>query len=204
MLAGNAIVLHDIEDEERREHIRQHNFQRCMMRHASDSLNQLRDEQFCDLYRITKDMARYLTAELSPHMSFGNTFHSLTPEIRILAALFFFANGSYQRVVGHSWALSMSQQSVSRCVNEVSNLIVEHMASEWIVFPTTQQEITREKIKFMRAANFPGTIGAVDCTHVRIMAPAMDEHAYFCRKQFHSKNVQIVSVDSFAQFSTLF
>ena len=82
MLAGNAIVLHDIVDEERREHIRQLNFQRCILRHASDPLNQLRDEQFCDLYRITKDMARYLTAELSPHMSFGNTFHSLTPEIQ--------------------------------------------------------------------------------------------------------------------------
>ena len=137
-------------------------------------------------------MTQFIVDELSPHMRFHATYHALRPDLRILTALFFFANGSYQRVLGHSWALSMSQSSVSRCVREVSNLILEHMADDWIKFPTTEREIIREKMKFMQGVQFPGTLGAVDCTQVAILAPSQDEHAYYCRKHYHSKNIQIV------------
>ncbi|KAJ8911805.1 hypothetical protein NQ315_014229 [Exocentrus adspersus] len=37
-----------------------------------------------------------------------------------------------------------------------------------------------------------GIIGCVDGTHVAIVTPVHDEHLYYNRKRYHSKNVQII------------
>ncbi|GLH01016.1 Uncharacterized protein GBIM_07256 [Gryllus bimaculatus] len=41
--------------------------------------------------------------------------------------------------------------------------------------------------------NFPGIIGAIDCTHVRIMCPRKEEAERFCnRKRYYSINCQVI------------
>ncbi|KAJ8929627.1 hypothetical protein NQ314_011494 [Rhamnusium bicolor] len=96
------------------------------------------------------------------------------------------------RTIGQSWNLSLSQQSVSRCIKEVSTLIVNHLAPDWILFPNTPNEINKVKAQFMRKTRFPGVLGAIDCTHISIIAPVVEEHNYLNRKGYHSKNVQII------------
>lgn len=44
----------------------------------------------------------------------------------------------------------------------------------------------------MDIAGFPGVVGVIDGTHVRIIAPSEDEAVFVNRKNFHSINVQIV------------
>ncbi|XP_062342185.1 putative nuclease HARBI1 [Osmerus eperlanus] len=46
---------------------------------------------------------------------------------------------------------------------------------------------------FFAVDGFPNTIGAVDCTHIAIKAPSLNEFNYVNRKGFHSINVQIIS-----------
>ena len=41
-------------------------------------------------------------------------------------------------------------------------------------------------------AGFPNTIGAIDCTHIRIRAPSPEPYPYFNRKGYHSINVQLI------------
>lgn len=48
------------------------------------------------------------------------------------------------------------------------------------------------KEEFMRSYNFPGCIGAIDCTHIAIIQPSIEEHNFLNRKGFHSLNVQVV------------
>ncbi|XP_011859704.1 PREDICTED: putative nuclease HARBI1 [Vollenhovia emeryi] len=86
----------------------------------------------------------------------------------------------------------MAQSTVSTRFAEISNLICIHLAEEWIVFPTVVADIQRKKARFLEATMFPNTIGAVDCTHVAMIAPSEEEHNYLNRKGFHSKNVQII------------
>ncbi|XP_055910032.1 putative nuclease HARBI1 [Eupeodes corollae] len=48
-------------------------------------------------------------------------------------------------------------------------------------------------VLFFNENGFPGVIGAVDCTHVRIQKPNIEiEACYLNRKGYHSKNVQLV------------
>ncbi|XP_050310884.1 putative nuclease HARBI1 [Anthonomus grandis grandis] len=113
-------------------------------------------------------------------------------EVTILIAVRFLATGNYQRGVGEEWILSTSQQVVSRCISEVSNLIVIHLGPICIQFPL--QNIQKMDIKrgFSEKGGFPGIVGCIDCTHISILSPALEEHNYVNRKGFHSKNVQII------------
>lgn len=54
------------------------------------------------------------------------------------------------------------------------------------------QEVAAAQQHFHQLAGFPGVVGAVDGTHVRIQAPSVHEAAYINRKNYHSINVQVI------------
>lgn len=59
------------------------------------------------------------------------------------------------------------------------------------------EEVPAAQQQFHQLADFPGVVGAVDGTHVRIQAPSEHEGSYVNRKNYHSINVQvIVAADS--------
>lgn len=66
-----------------------------------------------------------------------------------------------------------------------------------IIFPMGQEEILRTKEEFLRVANFPNVVGAIDGTLIPIMGmTGDDEHVFVCRKGFHAINMQgIVTAD---------
>lgn len=48
--------------------------------------------------------------------------------------------------------------------------------------------------RFYTKFGIPGVLGCVDGSHFHIFQPTKAvEHLYFCRKNFHSLNVQVVS-----------
>lgn len=46
--------------------------------------------------------------------------------------------------------------------------------------------------RFFNKFGMPGVLGCIDCTHVAIVRPIENEERYYCRKQYHSLNVQLV------------
>lgn len=44
----------------------------------------------------------------------------------------------------------------------------------------------------MQIAGFPGVVGVIDCTHIKIIAPHMDEDTFINGRQYHSINTQVV------------
>lgn len=66
------------------------------------------------------------------------------------------------------------------------------MTSRYIRFPHTAGELANTKRQFAATLGFPNVIGAVDCTHVAIRAPRVNENAYVNRKHVHSINVQVI------------
>lgn len=161
------------------------------MRDRSDPFT-LADEHFIQLFRLNKQTVRDLFDIIGPHMVNSQSYKAVHPMTRVFVALIFYATGTYQRVIGQSFHISVSQQSVARCIEEVTSLIINHLADRLIVFPTTDVEKNRIKEDFMINRRFPGVIGAIDCSHIALLKPAQEEHNYLNRKGYHSKNVQIV------------
>ncbi|KAJ8935834.1 hypothetical protein NQ314_012628, partial [Rhamnusium bicolor] len=90
------------------------NLKRRQLRDASNPF-QLRDFEFIRLFRADRETARYLVnriqGQLLPSRSDG-----LTPQMKVLITLRFLGFGSYQRVIGQGFYISVSQPTVSRCI----------------------------------------------------------------------------------------
>jgi len=103
------------------------------------------------------------------------------------------ATGHYQQSVGSNFNIAIAQQTVSKYLPEICNAI-EAIAPQWIQFSVDEERKQRIKEKFMLKFGFPGIIGVIDGTQVRISEPEEDEHIYFNRKGYHSKNIQIIQI----------
>ncbi|KAJ8950593.1 hypothetical protein NQ314_007818 [Rhamnusium bicolor] len=114
-------------------------------------------------------MAHYVLNRILPTISTKTSVLAIQP-ISFFSALYFYTTGSYQRTVGQSYNISMSQQSVSRAIMEVTSAIVTVLGQEWIRFPTTVEEKNVLKARFMQSTGFPGVIAAIDCIHIAIIA----------------------------------
>lgn len=187
MLPANIAILNVVE---RRDQLHFYREESRFLRDRSDPFS-LTDDRFIDLFRVNKHITHFLFDELVPLMQPSSRSTKIPCELRILAALRFYATGNYQRGVGQEFCLAMSQQVLSRCISEVSLLIQDHFHEEWISFPGEQQ-MARNKIQFFEKCGMPGVIGAIDCTHIAIIAPPDEEHNYINRKGYHSKNVQLI------------
>ena len=103
----------------------------------------------------------------------------------------FCASGSFQRVVAE--ILNISTPAACRIIKRVSRSFAS-LRPRYVCFPT---DLIQEKEKFSQFAGFPGVIGALDCTHIRIQCPNSDVgQLYFNRKGFYSINCQVVSTSS--------
>ncbi|KAK0155270.1 putative nuclease HARBI1 [Merluccius polli] len=61
----------------------------------------------------------------------------------------------------------------------------------FIRFPLDNQQLHMIKANFMAIAGMAGVVGAVDGTHIQIIAPSKDEDVFVNRKKVHSINTQI-------------
>ncbi|KAI4466824.1 nucleotidase-related [Holotrichia oblita] len=178
-------------------YFRQHlKIQRRVLRDTSDPF-QMPDKNFIKHFRLSKELTMYLINELRPFLRNGERSTAISIEKQILSCLLFFAHGSYQSCIGGNFNLGLSQQAMSKCLSNITNAIVENLLQTWIVFPQTEQERNNVKQGFLEKFDFPGVIGAIDCTHVAIIAPPMDYliHpgiAFYNRKGFYSINVQLI------------
>ena len=56
----------------------------------------------------------------------------------------------------------------------------------------TVNQVQDIKSSFEEDGGFPGIIGLIDGTRIRIHAPEHEPEAYICRKKHHSINVQVI------------
>ncbi|XP_017461827.1 PREDICTED: putative nuclease HARBI1 [Rhagoletis zephyria] len=159
---------------------------RRRLRDSTDPFS-IPEARFIELFRFSRATVRKLLVEMEPLMDTAvrNTF--IPNSIRLCVALHYYATGSYLRDVGQDFVCAVSKAMVSRILHQVTKILQNYLAQRYIIFPTTleQQNIVKKR--------FPGVLGAIDCTHVKIKKPSSDvEYCYINRKGYFSKNVQLV------------
>ncbi|XP_036324950.1 putative nuclease HARBI1 [Rhagoletis pomonella] len=162
------------------------------LRDSSDPFS-MSETVFVQYFRLSKAVCNELIEELMP---FDDQKTSLPFGLRFFASLYFFANGSYQKCVGNNFVASMSQPSVSRSLQHISAIIVNRKLNE-VNFPKTNEEQLTIKTGFYVSFGVKSTIGAIDCTHIAIIAPSSIDPSkpsslYMNRKGFYSINVEAV------------
>jgi hypothetical protein len=116
--------------------------------------------------------------------------HSLTPINQLLITLRFYATGTFQLVVGDTFAVS--KPTVCRVVHKVTAAIAS-LRAKYIKFPATAKEKRDVMNQFFTTSRLPGVLGAIDCTHVAIQSPGgNDAETFRNRKGYFSVNVQLV------------
>ncbi|KAJ8912750.1 hypothetical protein NQ315_016706 [Exocentrus adspersus] len=175
----------------------EYNRKKKELRTTMDSLH-LSENVFKQIYRFSKNTAVYLINQISQYLPEPARERLKIPKTKIiLCALHFYAQGSYQKSTGQDVNCPMSQASVSRCIDLVTDILIEHFGDK-VHFPATEQEKNQEKIKFVNNLNgFPGIIGVIDGSHIKIHGPPVNDQEFpgilfYNRKGFYSLNVQII------------
>lgn len=161
-------------------------------RDRKDVLNDLSDAELIKRYRLDRAGIMFVTELVRERISSQtNRNRPVTPETKVLITLRYLATGKMQLCSGDD--LGPSQQTVSRVITEtLSALSSNEILMHFLKFPITLNECHRKAVDFQQIAGFPGVIGAIDGTHIRIIAPKEFEAEYVNRKRYHSINVQVV------------
>lgn len=77
-------------------------------------------------------------------------------------------------------------------MRKISGIFMRNMLHRYVNFSTTENDVNMTKQRFLHQYNFPDIIGAIDCTHVAIVAPNENREAYLNRKGYYSINVQAI------------
>ena len=141
------------------------------IRHLRDRLNPLEeydDEDFRLRFRLTKDSVSDLVKVLDKDLQHQTRRGlPLTPMQQVLIALRFYATGTFQRVIGDLFGVSV----IAACtiIHKVSRAFAKQKLKDNSCHSQRIWLIPRES--FMMLRTLPDVIGAIDCTHIRIICP---------------------------------
>lgn len=127
--------------------------------------------------------------------------------MQLLTALRYFATGAHQEVIGDT--MGLSQRNVGRIILRVATAICK-LEPRFIQWPTAtkiakNQEAHPEMMqsRYPGAKTFPKVVGAVDGTHIKVLAAGQHNREKFRdRKSTISLNVQAIC-DSDLKFINL-
>ncbi|XP_058448989.1 putative nuclease HARBI1 [Malaya genurostris] len=171
----------------------EHSLVRLERRKIRDSSNPLDmpHDAFIKYFRVSKELFSYLLNIVENRL--GSSVGSVLPVIKLSAALRFFAEGSYQKGVGNDLFVGMAQPTLSKSLSLVIDVLESEVCPSAIRFPINEMEKNAIKLAFYEKTGFPGIIGCVDGTHVKIITPSSNvQHLYYNRKGFHSFNIMLV------------
>ena len=106
---------------------------------------------------------------------------------RVGIAIWWLANGGSYRSVGQTFGVSPS--IVGRITKDFVGALV-HLRNEFISWPQTQEQCIRSVDTFKDLSPLPNLFGAIDGTHIEIMAPENSTVDFFDRKQRYSLGCQ--------------
>lgn len=159
-----------------------------------DHINELPDDHFKRLYRVTKDQFDILLDLVSPELQRQKRKNSefrraVPPAISLFITLRLLAGASYLDV---SWPYGVARSTVFTLFDQC--LFALNSALGKIRFPVSEEEchIAARRFKMERKSPFYGVISALDGLAVKIVQPknVPDPRKYFNRKSFFAVVVQ--------------
>lgn len=86
----------------------------------------------------------------------------------------------------------ISDSSVVMCRDRVINALLNNLLDRYISWPLNQNTQADIAAKFHEKNRFPGILGCIDGTHIKIKAPHEYSQSYVNRKGYHSVILQAI------------
>ena len=125
------------------------------------------DSNFQQQFRVSRSGCEHILSVIGQNLKRDEDQGrpSIAPEKKVLVFLSYISGASSCRTLSNLFGIGRS--SVSRIIREVTVSIISNIGS-FIKFPRLQCEF----VALERYFDFPGAIGAIDGTHIRILAPS--------------------------------
>ena len=133
-----------------------------------NSFEPLSEEMYRRQLHLSKTTVRHICEVLSHLAPRGSGGHPLPVDVKVTAALNFYASGSFQAPSGN--LAGISQASVHRCVRQVTDALYAR-AGQFINFNVGRTQQKARALGFASIARIPNEQGAVDGTHIDLWAP---------------------------------
>lgn len=148
------------------------------------------DELWYSNFRVTRGTFTYILHEIGDEISRQDTpmRKAVTPNRRLAIALYYLASTAEYRTIGNLFGVSVA--FVCTCIKEVCEAIRNKMASA-ISFPSGENLLNVIQ-GYDEEWGFPMCGGAIDGTHIPILAPNESHADYVNRKGYHSIIMQAV------------
>ena len=155
-------------------------------------LNQYTDNIWREHFRISRETFQFLCHLVGPHLvrQDTNMRRAIPAEKRIAVALWRPATGDSYRTTG--LVFGVGRCTALKLKDEFCAALLIN-AKEFIKFPKREGETRRAIEAFQEISCFPQVVGAIDGSHIPIIAPKNDPNDYYNRKQFHSEVLQAVA-----------
>ncbi|XP_031334620.1 putative nuclease HARBI1 [Photinus pyralis] len=159
-------------------------------RHRDNHFTKWNDKEFLNRFRLSKDSVRFVIDLIQEEISHPtNRNFAVSAECMVLLALRYLATGCFLSVAGDF--IGIDKSTASRLTTKVCRAIASQHRI-FIKMPTTEEEMRERSRGFYMISRFPKCIGAIDCTHVKIISPGNNAEIFRNRKNFFSYNVQAV------------
>ena len=147
---------------------------------AMVNLDDWPNEMFAANLRMSRETFFWLCSELEPHIRKKTTnYRKAVPvSVRLAITLWRLATNVEYRTLGHLFGVGLS--TTGNIVRSCCRAIKEHLMPRYVKMPKDQQ--FREILSgFENVWGFPHCAGAIDGTHIPIIAPSEDHADYFNR-----------------------
>nr|XP_029712223.1 putative nuclease HARBI1 [Aedes albopictus] len=143
-------------------------------------------DNFKSLYRYTRENVQWIT-DYFLHDQEDTRGGALSNVQKMKTFLRYVGDPGFQVGVGED--IGIHQTTACKTIWYVCQKIIEK-SDDWIQFPATEEQFREAKLSWSRKGQIPNAIGAIDCTHVKILRPHNHPDEYINRKGLATFNVQ--------------
>ncbi|XP_062273057.1 uncharacterized protein LOC133978761 [Scomber scombrus] len=148
-------------------------------------------QQFMQNFRVSRDSFMYICDRTKTILARQDTNYRLSVPVekRVAIAIWKLATGSEYRTISHLFGVGLS--TVFNCVQEFCKAVNTVLLPEHIKIPDGPKLIELATF-FSNRWRVPQCVGAIDGSHIPIIAPEEYPKDYFNRKGWHSVVLQAV------------
>ena len=154
--------------------------------------NHFTQEQWYENFRVTKDAFTIILNEIEGEISKQDTAmrRKAVPARKKLAMiLYYLASTAEHRTIANLFGVSRA--FLCNCFKDVCCAIIKNLQKRFIYIPTND-ELEPVLESYKEKWGFPMCAGAIDGTHIPIIAPKENQIDYVNRKGYHSVVMQAV------------